>query len=70
MFSSYESETSKFHVLWQNLKIFRVAFGNSVCSVWCAFDVNLPLILSEFHLRTDGVLEGFMNSVEVNSFCY
>jgi hypothetical protein len=49
------------------LKLFQVAFGNSVCSMWCSFDVNLPLTLSDFHLWTDGVLEGFMNSVEVNS---
>jgi hypothetical protein len=52
------------------LKIFQVAFGNVVHSMLCAFDVNLPLILSKFHLWTDGVL-GVMNSVDVSSvYCY
>jgi len=49
------------------LKIYQIAVGNSACSMWCAFDVNFPLILSEFHLWIDGVLEGIMNSVAVNS---
>jgi len=52
------------------LKIFQVAFGNFVYSMWCAFDVDFPLILSYFRLWTEGFLEGFMNCVEVNSvFC-
>jgi hypothetical protein len=52
------------------LKIFQITFGNPVYSMWCPFDVNLPLILSELHLWTVGVLEGIMNSVEVNSVYY
>jgi hypothetical protein len=52
------------------LQIFQVAFRNSAYSMWCTSDVHLPLILSDIHLWTDGVVEGFMNSVEVNSVYY
>jgi hypothetical protein len=54
----------------KTVKNFQVAFGNSVYSMWYAFDINLPLILSDFHLWPDGVLEGFANSVKLSSVYY